>query len=859
MVVRTAAGLSVLLANFIAACALGACTDPVERAQILVVIDADEAVRSTIDDIQAVVEVQAANGAWQTRGDAFRFEPNVLGKWPVEFSAEARTPDENLLFQVTATARDGNDALVGQARAIRKFTGETRLALRVLLEVECFRKQACLNGQTCSDGECTDAHYYGGELARNDSPLPGDPTQQGDPGQGVVNAGEGCSKEGTRGCAPAPAQVPVVCSNSVWLEQKQCEHDEMCDNAVGACKPIAHECEGRAPNVPFCEDDAMRVCKTKFLSDGLPCGQNEVCKMIGDKADCECGSGFASGPSGCEEATDCKQNRGGCDPLTECLMVDGKRACTSCPPGFGGSGVDGCEPLLEGIEPSAGTLDPVFDPNVGAYRLAVPLLVQRLTLTPTAAGDTRIRLNGADLPETGSWTTPTLPLGEYTIELSLTASSGEMREYRIVVDRSGTQEAYVKSANSSANDHFGGMVAIDGDTIVTGAPFEDSASREINGDGANDGASESGAAYVFVRREGTWSQQAYLKANDAARGDYFGTSVAIAGDTILVGAVRDNALLSSNLNSAPGVVYVFTRSGDTWTQSDRLTGTSGETADLFGWMLAIENETIVIGAPRNGSHGAAYVFARNGGKWLEQQKLDGKNLATNAMFGSAVSVSGDTIVVGAQDDDVDGTDAAGSASVFERRAGAWVETERLLPSMPVQRGSFGYSVGVQADTVMVGAPRIESIVTPFPRVSAGEVYVFDRTATGWQQQERVLKAMVPRMNDSFGSSISMRPNAALIGSCGDASGDDGVGADASRRDAEFSGAAYLYAREGQAWRPSVYLKPKNPDTNDMFGFGAGLSDEVAVVGAIWEAGSSREINGDPNNGSNMSGALYVFR
>jgi hypothetical protein len=161
------------------------------------------------------------------------------------------------------------------------------------------------------------------------------------------------------------------------------------------------------------------------------------------------------------------------------------------------------------------------------------------------------------------------------------------------------------------------------------------------------------------------------------------------------------------------------------------------------------------------------------------------------------------------------------------------------------------------DTLLIGAPRLLSISAPVTTTS-GEVFVFQLAGGSWQQSQ-ILKAMVARSSDSFGSGVALRGNSALIGSCGDASGAKGIGADPSRRDAAYAGAGYLFAREGAKWKPSLYLKASNADSLDSFGFGVALSDTTAVVSAIWESSSAPGIDGDQeSNALTYAGAVYAF-
>jgi hypothetical protein len=233
-----------------------------------------------------------------------------------------------------------------------------------------------------------------------------------------------------------------------------------------------------------------------------------------------------------------------------------------------------------------------------------------------------------------------------------------------------TQQAYLKASNTEANDFFGVSVAILGETVVVGAYLEDSNAIGINGDGTNNSAGASGAAYIFVRNAGVWTQQAYLKASNTEVSDYFGTSVAISGETVVVGAPLEasnatgvNGNQADNSASLSGAVYVFVRSGTTWTQQAYLKASNTEANDFFGNSVAISGETMVVGASQEASNatgingdgtdnsafraGAAYIFVRNAGVWTQQAYLKASNTEANDFFGVSVAISGETVVVGA--------------------------------------------------------------------------------------------------------------------------------------------------------------------------------------------------------------------
>ena len=257
--------------------------------------------------------------------------------------------------------------------------------------------------------------------------------------------------------------------------------------------------------------------------------------------------------------------------------------------------------------------------------------------------------------------------------------------YPITIDPIA-QQAYLKASNTGASDFFGASVAISGNTVVVGAFGEDSAATGVNGNQANNSAIDSGAAYVFVRSGSTWTQQAYLKASNTGASDFFGASVAISGDTMVVGAYdEDSAATGVNGNQAnnsavdSGAAYVFVRSGTTWTQQAYLKASNTGVSDLFGNSVAISGDTLVIGAYTedsaatgvNGNQadnsafasGAAYVFVRSGSTWSQQAYLKASNTGPNDLFGASVAISGNTVVVGAFGEDSAATGVNGNQAI----------------------------------------------------------------------------------------------------------------------------------------------------------------------------------------------------
>ncbi len=465
------------------------------------------------------------------------------------------------------------------------------------------------------------------------------------------------------------------------------------------------------------------------------------------------------------------------------------------------------------------------------------------------------------------------------------------------------QQAYLKASNTEANDLFGRAVAVSGDTVVVGAYGEDSNATGVNGNQADNSAESSGAAYVFVRSGGTWSQQAYLKASNTEAGDWFGYSVAISGDTIVVGAEQEdsnaigvNGNQSDNSRIGSGAAYVFVRSGGIWSQQAYLKASNNYNfvLDGFGHSVAISNDTIVVGPSQENSNatgvngnqndysalgaGAAYVFVRNGTIWSQEAYLKASNTDAWDYFGRAVAVSGDTIVVGAFSEDsnatgVDGDQSdnsageAGAAYVFVRSGTTWSQQAYLKASNTDAVDDFGYAVAISGDTIVVGAYLELSNATGVNGDQSdnsgghrGAVYVFVRSGATWSQ-EAYLKASYNDSggDDYFGYAVTISGDTVVIGAYGEDSNATGVNGDQTNNSAINAGAAYVFARSGATWSQQAYLKASNTGGSDWFGYAVAISGDTVMIGAYYEDGNAIGVNSDQSDNSAInSGGVYVF-
>jgi hypothetical protein len=317
--------------------------------------------------------------------------------------------------------------------------------------------------------------------------------------------------------------------------------------------------------------------------------------------------------------------------------------------------------------------------------------------------------------------------------------------------RSGTswsQQAELSDPDPAANDWFGDSVALDGGTALVVA------------DGKTVGGhADAGAAYVFVRSGTSWSQQAELTASNAAANDYFGSSVALSGDTAVIGV----AAKTVGGQGQAGAAYVFTRSGVTWSQQAELTASDAAASDYFGYSVALSGDTALVGAPfrtvsGQTNAGVVYVFVRSGTTWSRQAELSDPDTATGDRFGTSVALDGDTALIGAPDKTISGQADAGEVYVYTRSGTSWSQQAELTASSAVAYDYFGDSVALSGDTALVGDP-----YRPVGGVShAGVAYVFVRSGTSWSQQAE-LTASDAAVDDWFSSSVALSGGTALVG------------------------------------------------------------------------------------------------
>ncbi|AWH86077.1 hypothetical protein HYN59_13570 [Flavobacterium album] len=402
-------------------------------------------------------------------------------------------------------------------------------------------------------------------------------------------------------------------------------------------------------------------------------------------------------------------------------------------------------------------------------------------------------------------------------------------------------QAKIKPSQLNAGDIFGNALDLsnDGNTLVVGSIRESGSGTGVN-PAHNNSAGAAGAAYVFTRSGSTWSQQAYLKANQSDANDVFGSSVAVSGDgnTVAVGTPAEDgsgtginpAVNNNKANS--GAVHIFNRSSGVWSYGTYIKASNPDSEDHFGCSVELNNDgtTLAVGARyEDGSNpginpvvnnstsaaGAVYVFQKNAGTWAQQAYLKAGNVSATDQFGANVDLdgSGNTLLVGAHGDDGSGK---------------------------------GVNPGANESTA-----------------DAGAAYIFKRSGTAWSQSA-YLKSSNPTASDYFGYSVSIANDGAsvILGAFGE-DGSNGCINPADNNSTTDSGAAYLFSLVGGNWVYSYMLKMPNAvgsTSGDYFGAGVSINSDgrSIAIAAFNEDGSGMGINPTANNSAADAGCVIVY-
>lgn len=506
-----------------------------------------------------------------------------------------------------------------------------------------------------------------------------------------------------------------------------------------------------------------------------------------------------------------------------------------------------------------------LDPATTAYDVDVSVVIQQTRIAVTAPAATNIRINEVFGYDSGDWTAAMpLSFGANAFEIEVEVDTAS-RVFNVTVDRGAAEVAqylFAKASNSEPSDRLGdgsGAIAIDGDTMVVGASGEASATG-LPGD---NGALSSGAAYVFRRVGSQWQQEGYLKASAIDPGDEFGSSVAISGDFIAVGAPREDSV-ATGINGDDdddsggdiGAVYVYRREGSTWAFDAYIKpGINPGTAANFGRAVTLDGNTLAagMGHPIFGGVLGVYVYTRTVA-WSQQAYIPPPVAADNDTFGSALDLDGDSLAIGARSEascatTINGSqtdnacDEAGAAYVYVRSGSTWTRQVYLKAANTDAEDLFGSSVAIEGDTVVVGAPREDSGSALNPAddsaTDRGAIYVFQRSGTTWSQTVYLKSSDV---SPFFGTDVDI--SGELIAA------------------SSSSGNIVTLFRRASTWSQAAIVQPDNLQSSDDFGRCIALSRDGLTAGAPGEDSVADGIN-PVDDGlaptTNQTGAAYAFR
>jgi len=494
-------------------------------------------------------------------------------------------------------------------------------------------------------------------------------------------------------------------------------------------------------------------------------------------------------------------------------------------------------------------------------------------------------------------------------------------EARLPSTGSGALQAYIKPSNTTLFPDltsFGQAVALDGDTLAVGV-VDPSCAGGVNGNPNDRSCLLAGAVYVFTRTGATWSQQAYLKASNTQLEDRFGLSVSLNGDTLAVGAPNEascapgiNGDQANNSCPQAGAVYVFTRSGSTWSQQAYLKASNPNAGDAFGSSVSLNGNTLAVGATAEGScatgingnqadngcigAGAAYIFTRNENVWTQEAYVKASNTSPEYAFGAEIALDGDTLAVGSSLENgcatgINGDQSSntchwrGAVYVYTRTAGVWAQQAYVKASTisPNTRGvtdRFGIALALNGETLIVGAPGEDSCATGINGNQsdtgcdgAGAAYIFARTNNVWSQVAYVKPIIAMAFDRNFAGTLAFDGTTLAVGS-NDNTCATGFNPSPGLNDCPVSGAVFLFTRTATSWAQRAFVKASNPDVLDRFGTGLAIDGNTLAVGAASEDSCATGINGNqtdnrcgplPNAAENMqdpavigSGAVYVY-
>jgi len=477
-------------------------------------------------------------------------------------------------------------------------------------------------------------------------------------------------------------------------------------------------------------------------------------------------------------------------------------------------------------------------------------------------------------------------------EATLTASDGEVGDYfghsvsidgdhaivgarfadndkgaAYIFKRSGStwiEDVKLQASDGEVGDYFGHSVSISLDYAIVGADWNDNKkgsvyvfknddttwSEEVNlqasdvesddffggsisikkdyiiigATGDDDNGNSAGCAYIFKYSDNIWNEEAKLLASDGASSEYFGCSVSISGFYSIIGSYRDD-----ENGQVSGSAYIFKCHGSTWIEDSKIYAFDGAISDKYGFSVSIDEKHAIAGANWNKNSngynaGAAYIYQHDNWRQNKLFALDG-DYEDN--FGVSVAIDEDYAIIGARDDNDNGNNS-GSAYIFKREGTTWAQQVKLLAFDGEEDDNFGWAVAIDGDYAIVGSRYDDD-----DGYSSGSAYVYKREGTTWNFQAKLLPT-VGYEGANFGWAVAIDGDYAIIG--------------APRYGYIDRGCAYIFKRDGTAWTQQAWIYPSDPANNDYFGYSVSIFEDYAIIGAYV----------DDDNGLN-SGSAYIFK
>ncbi len=925
------------------------CKETLPRTQIMVVLDAEQAMRGETDSIEVIIKGSTGREG-ELRTERFL---RVWGDgadgigWPRQVAVGPLDDDASRIFEFVATARTAGEEEIGRVRAIGGYVEGKTLMLVLVMEDAC-HGELCTEETTCVMAECVSAYFEAKDLPEYDPnavPDLADTFEDASvPDAGALDAGApdlNCDID-NGGCDPLTSCSVVgdellcgVCplgytgdgyvgcediDECAEPDRGGCDPEAPCTNTEGGfrcgdcpegftgggdvgCQDI-NECAdnrgGCDAQVDCTNTPGSRVCgdcPSGYTGSGeSSCLDIDECAQA-DRGGCDalvtcdntvgfrtcgdCPGGYnGDGETGCTDIDECAAaDAGGCDPKTTCENVPGSRNCTACPVGYAGDGEAGCRLLLDALQVSTAMAS--LDPSSTSYDVDASLLDTRVVLTPEVPVAGTVTIDGMPVTSGEALSVALGAPGETTmIEVVVSEPGQPDNVYTVNVTR-GTdapQEEYAKADVQWPNAQVGSTVALDGDRMAV-----------LGADGI-------GTLWTYQRivdeDTGTVSWQADEALSDDS---IFGQGLALDGEVVMVH------------ETSTDTVWFFSHESGSWQRlGPGITGHNTDASDLFGRSIALQGDTVAIGAPfennsdngvYNGdpgsltipddetstSAGAVYVFTRSGDTWNQTAYLKAPNADGFDFFGWTVVLDGDWLAVGAIGErgagqgvgptlDTDnGASSVGAVYVYRRVAGDWVFHEYLKgdPSRQGESaGALGTSMAMDGETLAVTMPgqdALEGGINPGPAVMSGDavgaVFVYRRSfATDWTWTlESYIKEPMPAGGDRFANSVALQGDLLALGFAREGSDAGACSITGGNDDASRSGGVYVLERTGTSWAYSTCIKASNLQTNDFFGTSVALDDGTLVVGAPGEDSDSTGVGGaEDNDDSTDSGAVYVF-